>query len=105
MYVEYLARAAAFDQAGAAAQFPQGLTFGTGGAPGYSRSVFREHAEGVVPTLVEDPIDGTVRWQDEPLPCSYLELKELAASGAAIPPERRTDRSTDAPTVRGTARR
>jgi plastocyanin len=84
---EYVAQAAAFDQAGADAQFPEGLTFAAGGAPGYSRYVFREHSEGVVPTLVEGPLDGTVRCQDEALPCSYLELKELAASGAAIPPE------------------
>ena len=84
---EYVAQAAAFDQAGADAQFPQGLTFAAGGAPGYSRYVFREHSEGVVPTLVEGPLDGTVRCQDEALPCSYLELKELAASGAAIPAE------------------
>jgi hypothetical protein len=84
---EYVAQAAAFDQAGADAQFPAGITFAAGGAPGYSRYVFREHAEGVVPTLVEGPLIGTVRCQDEALPCSYLELKELAASGAAIPPE------------------
>lgn len=84
---EYVAQAAAFDQAGADAQFPAGLTFAAGGAPGYSRYVFREHAEGVVPTLVEGPLIGTVRCQDEALPCSYLELNELAASGAAIPPE------------------
>jgi hypothetical protein len=84
---EYVAQAAAFDQAGADAQFPEGLTFAAGGAPGYSRYVFREHSEGVVPTLVEGPIQGTVRCQDEALPCSYLELKELAASGAPIPPE------------------
>ena len=84
---EYVAQAAAFDQAGADAQFPQGITFAAGGAPGYSRYVFREHAEGVVPTLVEGPLTGTVRCQDEALPCSYLELKELHASGAAIPPE------------------
>ena len=42
---EYVAQAAAFDQAGADAQFPQGLTFAAGGAPGYSRYVFREHSE------------------------------------------------------------
>ncbi len=84
---EYVAQAAAFDQVGADAQFPAGLTFAAGGAPGYSRYVFREHSEGVVPTLVEGPLEGTVRCQDEALPCSYLELKELAASGAAIPPE------------------
>ena len=83
---EYVAQAAAFDQAGADAQFPQGLTFAAGGAPGYSRYVFREHSEGVVPTLVEGPINGTVRCQDEALPCSYLELRALAASGDPIPP-------------------
>jgi len=84
---EYVAQAASFDQAGADAQFPQGLTFAAGGAPGYSRYVFREHSGGVVPTLVEGPISGTVRCQDESLPCSYLELKDLAASGDPIPPE------------------
>jgi hypothetical protein len=84
---EYIAQAAAFDQAAADAQFPQGLTFAAGGAPGYSRYVFREHSSGVVPTLVEGPLDGTVRCQDEALPCSYLELKALHESGAAIPPE------------------
>ena len=84
---EYIARAAAFDQAGADGQFPQGLAFAAGGAPGYSRYVFRENAAGVVPTLVEGPIDGAVRCQDEALPCSYLELKELHDSGDPIPPE------------------
>lgn len=84
---EYVAQAAAFDQAGADAQFPPGLTFAAGGAPGYSRYVFHEHSEGVVPTLVEGPLVGTVRCQDEALPCSYLELKELEASGDPIPAE------------------
>ena len=88
---DYVAQAASFDQASADAQFPQGLTFAAGGAPGYTRYVFREHSEGVVPTLVEGPINGTVRCQDEALPCSYLELKELAASGAPIPPELQMD--------------
>ncbi|RLE25652.1 MAG: hypothetical protein DRJ50_02510, partial [Actinobacteria bacterium] len=32
---DYIAEAAAFDQAGADAQFPQGVTFAAGGAPGY----------------------------------------------------------------------
>jgi hypothetical protein len=82
---EYIAQAAAFDQAGADIQFPQGLTFQAGGAPGYSRYVFREHSEGVVPSLVEGPIVGAVRCQDEVRTCSRQELKALAASGAAIP--------------------
>ena len=82
-----IAEAAAFDQVDADSQFPQGLTFAAGGAPGYSRYVFREHSEGVVPTLVEGPIDSAVRCQDEALPCSYTELAELAALGVAPPPE------------------
>ncbi len=83
---DYIAQAAAFDQAGADVQFPTGLTFQAGGAPGYSRYVFREHSEGVVPTLVEGPLVGTVRCQDEALPCSFRELRELHESGAPIPP-------------------
>ncbi len=82
---EYIAQAAAFDQAGADVQFPQGLTFQAGGAPGYSRYVFREHSEGVVPTLVEGPLVGTVRCQDEVLPCSLRDLRELHESGDEIP--------------------
>ncbi|MFK8023285.1 MAG: plastocyanin/azurin family copper-binding protein [Ilumatobacter sp.] len=84
---EYVEQAASFDQAAADAQFPDGLTFAAGGAPGYSRYVFRETTAGVVPTLVEGPIEGTVRCQDVALPCSYLELKELHTSGTDIPDE------------------
>ncbi len=76
-----------FVQVDADSQFPQGLRFAAGGAPGYSRYVFREHSEGVVPTLVEGPLEGAVRCQDEALPCSYLELKALHESGAEPPPE------------------
>lgn len=83
----YVDEAAAFDQAAADAQFPAGLTFAAGGAPGYSRYVFRETSAGVVPTLVEGPLESTVRCQDPELPCSYLELKELHDSGAPIPDE------------------
>ncbi len=83
----YVDQAAAFDQAAADAQFPDGLSFAAGGAPGYSRYVFRETSAGVVPTLVEGPLDATVRCQDVALPCSYLELKALHESGAAIPDE------------------
>ena len=81
----YIDEAAAFDQAAADAQFPDGLTFAAGGAPGYSRYVFRESSAGVVPTLVEGPLDDTVRCQDVELPCSYLELKELHETGGDIP--------------------
>ncbi|MGA9276437.1 cupredoxin domain-containing protein [Ilumatobacter sp.] len=83
----YIDEAASFDQVAADAQFPEGLTFAAGGAPGYSRYVFRENSAGVVPTLVEGPLDDTVRCQDIELPCSYLELKELHESGRPIPDE------------------
>ncbi len=82
---EYVAQAAAFDQVGADSQFPAGLEFAAGGAPGYSRYVFRENGEGVVPTLVEGPIEGAVRCQDPDLPCSYRELADLLDSGDPIP--------------------
>lgn len=84
---DYVAQAAAFDQAAADAQFPAGLTFAAGGAPGYSRYVFRENSAGVVPTLVEGPLADAVRCQNPELPCSYLELKELADSGDVVPEE------------------
>jgi hypothetical protein len=90
---DYLAAAAAFELAGADILFPQGLPVAAGGAPGYSRYVFRENSAGVVPTLVEGPIDDAVRCQDEALPCSYLELKALddavRSSAATVPPELR----------------
>lgn len=87
----YIDEAAAFDQAAADAQFPDGLTFAAGGAPGYSRYVFRDTSAGVVPTLVEGPIEQTVRCQDVDLPCSYLELKELHETGGDIPDELQMD--------------
>lgn len=83
----YVDEAAAFDQAAADAQFPEGLTFAAGGAPGYSRYVFRDTSAGVVPTLVEGPLETTIRCQEIELPCSYLELQELHDSGDAIPEE------------------
>jgi len=84
---DYVAEAAAFDQVAADGQFPDGLTFAAGGAPGYSRYVFRENIAGVVPTLVEGPLVDGVRCQDPELPCSYLELKDLHETGAPIPDE------------------
>ena len=84
---DYIAEAATFDQAGADAQFPQGLEFAAGGAPGYTRYVFREHSEGVVPTLVEGPIGDQVRCLESDLPCSMDELMALHDSGEPVPPE------------------
>ena len=84
---DYIAEAAAFDQVGADAQFPEGLEFAAGGAPGYTRYVFREHSEGVVPTLVEGPLGDQVRCLESALPCSMDELVTLHERGAPIPAE------------------
>lgn len=84
---DYIAEAAAFDQAGADAQFPSGIEFSAGGAPGYTRYVFRENSSGVVPTLVEGPIGDQVRCLTSELPCSMDELVALHESGEQIPPE------------------
>jgi hypothetical protein len=81
----YVALAAAFDQAASDALIPEGLEPRAGGAPGYTRYVFRETSAGVVPTLLEGPLGTQVRCQDPSLPCSYLELKQLLESGAPIP--------------------
>ncbi|MCP4794014.1 MAG: hypothetical protein GY882_11900 [Actinomycetia bacterium] len=84
---EYIAQAAGFKQADAAWSLPDDLDPQAGGAPGYTRYVFRETSGGVVPTLVEGPIGDQVRCQDTELPCSYLELKALLEGGEPIPEE------------------
>ena len=71
---EYIQQAAGFDQAAADAQIPEGLEFAAGGAPGYSRYVFREGDFGVLPTLVEGPLENTVRCQDPELPLSLIHI-------------------------------
>ena len=83
----YVAEAAGFSQVEAAWLLPDDLDPQAGGAPGYTRYVFRETSAGVVPTLVEGPVGDQVRCQDPDLPCSYLELKELHESGGSIPEE------------------
>ena len=87
----YVAEAAGFTQAEAAWLLPDDLDPQAGGAPGYTRYVFRETSAGVVATLVEGPVGDQVRCQDPDLPCSYLELKELHESGGSIPEELELD--------------
>ncbi len=86
-YTHYVAEAAGFSQAEAAWLLPGELDPQAGGAPGYTRYVFRETSGGVVPTLVEGPLGDQIRCQDPDLPCSYLELKELHEDGGEIPEE------------------
>jgi plastocyanin len=64
---------------------PDDLDPSAGGAPGYTRYVFRETSGGVVPTLLEGPLGPQTRCQDPELPCSYDDLVALQASGDPIP--------------------
>ena len=82
---EYIAEAASFNQSDNDWLLPGNLDPSAGGAPGFTRYVFRQTSAGVVPTLVEGPIGPQFRCQEEPLPCSYLELKELLESNTSIP--------------------
>ena len=82
---DYIAKAATFDQSGADWLLPDKHEPSAGGAPGFTRYVFRQTSAGVVPTLVEGPIGPQYRCQEESLPCSYLELKELLKSNSPIP--------------------
>jgi plastocyanin len=84
---EYIAEATSFDQSDSDWLLPGNLDPSAGGAPGFTRYVFRQTSAGVVPTLVEGPIGPQFRCQDEDLPCSYLELKELLESNSLIPEE------------------
>lgn len=56
-----------------------------GGAIGYTHFVFERVGDRIVTSLVEGPRGPQVRCQDPALPCSYLDLKELADSGAPVP--------------------
>ena len=82
---EYIAEAASFNQSDSDWLIPGNLDPSAGGAPGFTRYVFRQTSAGVVPTLVEGPIGPQYRCQEESLPCSYLELKEHLESNNPIP--------------------
>ena len=81
----YISQAASFGQAAVAWLLPGELDPKAGGAPGYTRYVFRETSAGVMPSLIEGPLGKQTRCDKPELPCSYLDLVELQASGAPIP--------------------
>jgi len=57
------------------------------GRVGYTRYVFTQSGDQVIPALIEGPKGSQTRCQSVELPCSFQDLKDLAESGAVIPPE------------------
>lgn len=64
------------------------------GSVGFSRYVYSELEDEVVPFLVEGPRGFQTRCQDADLPCSYEDLVALRDSGEEPPPELNMDRAT-----------
>jgi plastocyanin len=82
------AEAAQFVDAPSDSVFPEGVAPDVPvGSYGFSRYVWTQGSSGVLPTLVEGPRGDQVRCQDEDLPCSYTELRALAATGDPVPSE------------------
>ncbi len=84
---DHSADAAAISEADTDAALPDVEPDGPVGTYGFSRYVWTEADGNVLPTLIEGPRGEQVRCQDEDLPCSYLDLKELLDSGDPIPSE------------------
>ncbi|MDZ7732002.1 MAG: plastocyanin/azurin family copper-binding protein [Acidimicrobiia bacterium] len=80
-----MSEADAVPEADTDAAVPADLATEVGGAPGFTRYVFRSYEGEVIPSLVEGPQGEQARCHDPELPCSYLDLKELAESGDDIP--------------------
>lgn len=57
------------------------------GRVGYTRYVFTRSGDQIIPALIEGPKARQTRCQSVELPCSFQDLKDLADSGAVIPPE------------------
>jgi plastocyanin len=64
------------------------------GAYGYSRYVFSQSGDAVVPSLIEGPLGYQTRCQEEAQDCSYQELKALYDSGDDVPSYLGMDRET-----------
>ncbi|NNE73952.1 MAG: hypothetical protein HKN26_09825 [Acidimicrobiales bacterium] len=82
---QYYQDAEAFQDAPNDASLPPFVPDSPAGVYGFSRYVFQNEDDGVVPTLIEGPRGQQVRCQEVEQLCSYLELKELHESGEEIP--------------------
>jgi len=67
--------------------FPEVTPQAPTGIYGFSRYVWTDSSSGVVPFLVEGPQGKQQRCQDPDLPCSYQDLRALAATDDDPPPE------------------
>ena len=57
------------------------------GRVGYTRYVFTQSGDQIIPALIEGPKASQTRCQTVELPCSFQDLKDLFESGAAVPEE------------------
>lgn len=84
---DYSQELAELEEAPDDASFPPSTPEDATGVYGYSRYVWTEASNGVVPLLVEGPRGKQFRCQEEDLPCSFQDLRELAASDEEPPAE------------------
>lgn len=82
---DYSADADAFVDAPDDRSLPPVSPDGPTGSYGYSRYVYNQVGDDVIPTLIEGPRGFQHRCQDFELECSYVELKALLDSGAEVP--------------------
>jgi plastocyanin len=93
-FADYEAEAAGLAQAVNDRDLPPEAPDAPIGAYGYSRYVFTQSGDDIIPALVEGPLGYQTRCQEEANDCSYLELKALYDSGAEIPASLGMDRAT-----------
>ena len=91
---DYQAEAAQLPQATRDSELPPLDPEAPIGAVGYSRYVYSEVDDQVIPVLLEGPRGFQVRCQDEDKQCSYRELKALYESGDEVPDYLQMDRET-----------
>ncbi|MFT5201007.1 MAG: plastocyanin [Candidatus Aldehydirespiratoraceae bacterium] len=91
---DYAAEAAGLAVAASDRELPPVAPEAPIGAYGYSRYVFSQSGDDVVPSLIEGPLGYQTRCQEEAQDCSYQELKALHDSGDDVPNYLGMDRET-----------
>lgn len=91
---DYQALAAGISEADTDRDLPPDAPSAPIGSYGYSRYVYTQSGDEVIPSLVEGPLGYQTRCQDAAQDCSYLELKALYESGDELPSYLGMDRDT-----------